>query len=121
VFTLGPGFGGIPCCQDELGPAGAGPTDPVDGFGPVDGKLWPLALWADLRVPARAEFTPVSGIADNNAKLAKIKIVPALMRAVIKEEEFFFIKRMKVPSVIPRFADKSMVTHSLRSGKRNWM
>jgi hypothetical protein len=42
-------------------------------------------------------FTPLSGIADNNAMLAKIKIVPALVRAVIKEEEFFFIKRIKGP------------------------
>jgi hypothetical protein len=94
MFTFGPtGEAGAPSCQLALGPPGAGPTDPDEGFGPVDGKVWPLALCGDWRVPARAVFTPLSGIADNNAMLAKIKIVPALVRAVIKEEEFFFIKR----------------------------
>jgi hypothetical protein len=38
-------------------------------------------------VPARAEFTPLSGIADNNAKLAKIKTVAALARPAIAKEE----------------------------------
>jgi hypothetical protein len=98
MLTFGPtAEAGVPSSQLVLGPPGAGPTDPDEGFGPVAGKFWPLALCVDWRVPARAVFTPLSGIADNNAKLAKIKIVPALMRAVIKEEEFFFIKKMECP------------------------
>jgi hypothetical protein len=98
MFTFGPtAEAGVPSCQLVLGPPGAGPTDPDEGLGPVDGKFWPLALCGDWRVPDRAVFAPLSGIADNNAKLAKIKIAPAVARPVSKEEEFFFIKKMECP------------------------
>lgn len=92
MLTFGPtAEAGVPSCQLALGPPGAGPTDPDEGVG----KFGALARCAGWRVPSRAVFAPLSGIAVNNATLAKIKTVPALVRAVIKEKESFFIKTIE--------------------------
>lgn len=65
----------MPCVQDELVPPGAGPTEPEEGFGPVDGT----------------EARPVSEIAKSRAKLLMTTRMLRAARADIEKEDFLFI------------------------------
>jgi hypothetical protein len=65
----------MPCVQDELAPPGAGPTEPEEGFGPVDGT----------------EARPVSEIAKSRAKPLMMTRMLRAARADVKLEDFLFI------------------------------
>jgi hypothetical protein len=88
-LTLGPGLGGMPWVQEELGPPGAGPTEPEDGLGPVDGSeegAGPREKIGLLCVPA-----PTSDVAQSRAKLLMTKSIAIAARAVVELEDFLFI------------------------------
>jgi hypothetical protein len=80
----------MPCVQDELGPAGAGPTEPDEGLGPVDGTVaaGPRPRFGLLCGPA-----PISDVAKSRAKLVMANGVPKAARAVFGFEDFLFIFR----------------------------
>jgi len=79
MLTLGPGFGGMPWVQEELGPPGAGPTEPEDGLGPVEGTeaAGPRPRLGLLCAPA-----PISVVAQSRAKPLTAKRMPTVTRAV---------------------------------------
>src|SRR5580704_7786517 len=86
-FTFGPGFGGMPWVQEELGPPGAGPTEPEPGLGPVDGKVAArLEKCSPLRGPA-----PESDTAKSRAKPLMMKKMLRTARADLGLEDFLFI------------------------------